>query len=296
MTPSTQYAVILGRSIVVLFSFALILPSSPAWGQVTPADYFRQNCKVCHTIGGGRLQGPDLKDVSKRQKREWLVNFLMDPPAVIDRGIASGDPYAKSILDESKGFYMQPIAGMTPQLAEKLLDLIEAESQLPESQFKGVQISTEPFTDENRKLGRKYFLGKERFQAGGTSCISCHSMQDLEALGGGRLGPDLTNVYERLEGRKALSNWLTEGTGGETMQPVFRNHSLTKDEIHALVAYFESTAAERPAEPAVSRVAFLLMGLIGAAAWVFLFDVLWKRRFHAVRRPLVESLPARGES
>ncbi len=52
------------------------------------------------------------------------------------------------------------------------------------------------------------FLAQQRLEAGGAACISCHSMHDVAALGGGRLGPDLTNVYERLEGRKALSAWL----------------------------------------------------------------------------------------
>ena len=40
--------------------------------QDTP-DYFRQNCMNCHTIGGGRLTGPDLKDVAQRRDTEWLI-------------------------------------------------------------------------------------------------------------------------------------------------------------------------------------------------------------------------------
>lgn len=36
------------------------------------ADYFRQNCTSCHTIGGGRLTGPDLKDVEGRKDSDWL--------------------------------------------------------------------------------------------------------------------------------------------------------------------------------------------------------------------------------
>src|SRR5690606_32017604 len=96
--------------------------ASAARGQDTP-DYFRQNCMSCHTIGGGRLTGPDLKDVSKRQDREWLVKFLLNPRAVID----SGDPYAKKILEESRNVPMPTPSGITPERAEKLLDLIEAE-------------------------------------------------------------------------------------------------------------------------------------------------------------------------
>ena len=261
-----------------------------AYGQDTP-DYFKLNCTNCHTIGGGRLTGPDLKDLGKRQDREWLVKFLMNPKAVID----SGDSYAKKILEESRGVTMPTPPGITKDRAEKLLDLIAAESLLEKSRFKGLQISTKPFVDADRAKGRDIFLGPQRLEAGGTACVSCHSMYDTPALGGGRLGPDLTNIYERLQGRVPLSAWLG-APGTETMQPIFKNHPLSADEIHALVAYFESTTAESPADSSGGRVAFLLFGLVGAVVGVFFLDVLWKRRFHSVRRALVEANTYRGKS
>ena len=263
-------------------------PPAAVWSQDTP-DYFRQNCMNCHTIGGGRLTGPDLKNVSERKDREWLIGFMMDPKSYIDRG----DPYAIKIFEESRKVPMPVLPGMTRERCENLLDLIEAESQLEESQFKGLQISDKPFTAADRSLGRDIFVGKQPLEAGGAACISCHSMHDIAALGGGRLGPDLTNIYERLKGRKALSAWLV-APGTETMQPIFKKHPMSGDEIHALAAYFEASAGESPAQPASSRVAFLLTGLLGAAALVFGFDAIWKRRFHSVRQPLVDatSIPA----
>ena len=72
------------------------------------------------------------------------------------------------------------------------------------------------------------------------------------------------------------------------------SHHYAQDEVHALAAYFEATAGERPAEPSSSRVAFLLMGLLLAAALVFALDAIWKRRFHAVRQPLVDDSPVKG--
>lgn len=276
--------------LVLLFVGVVATPRASGQQQDTP-DYFRQNCISCHTIGGGRLTGPDLKDVTKRQDREWLTRFLMDPASVL----ASGDPYAKKILDESRNVPMPKPPGITPDRVEKLLDLIEAESLLEESQFKGVQISTAPFTDADRALGWNIFLGPERLEAGGAACVSCHSMRGLPALGGGRLGPDLTNVYERLKGRAALSAWLM-APGTETMQPIFKNHPMTSEEINALAAYFESTMAEQPAESLTGRVAFLLLGLSGAVLGVFLLDALWGRRFHGVRRSLVEANSSGGKS
>lgn len=256
--------------------------------QDTP-DYFRQNCTSCHTIGGGRLTGPDLKNVTKRQTREWLSKYLLNPRAVID----SGDAYAKKIFEESRNVPMPTPPGINPDRAQKLLDLIEAESKLEKSQFVGLQVSTAPFTDADRARGREIYLGAQRLAGGGTACISCHSMNNAPALGGGRLGPDLTNVFERLKGRVALSAWLM-APGTETMQPIFKNHPLAADEIQSLVAYFESTAAEQPADASRAQAAFLLSGLAGAIAGVFVLDALWKSRFHSVRRSLVEANTARG--
>jgi mono/diheme cytochrome c family protein len=187
---------------------------------------------------------------------------------------------------------MPVLPGLDRARAEKLLDLIAEESKLDESQFKGLQISEAPFTDADRALGRDIFLGRHRLEAGGVACISCHSMPDMPALGGGRLGPDLTNVYERLKGRKALSAWLM-APGTETMQPIFKNHPLSSDEINALAAYLELAASESPVEPSVNRVAFLLMGLLGATGLVFAFDAVWSRRFRGVRSALVDAINGR---
>ncbi|MBT6156301.1 MAG: c-type cytochrome [Planctomycetaceae bacterium] len=269
------------RGTVVL---AVVLTATMADAQDSP-DYFRQNCMNCHTIGGGRLTGPDLKDLSKRRVgRDWMIDFLLNPKAVID----AGDSYAQEIFDASGGKVYMPVGpGMTKQRAEDLLDLIDAESKLEKSQFKGRQFSNKPFTTADRKRGRQIFEGTQQLKAGGASCISCHSMHDTPALGGGRLGPDLTEVVTRLKGRKSLSAWLV-APGTETMQPIFKGHPMSDDEIHSLVAYFEASAGKSPSEPSANRIALLLMGLVGAAGLVFVFDSLWKRRFHNVRRQLVD--------
>jgi len=260
---------------------AVLAASSTGFAQDTP-DYFRQNCMNCHTIGGGRLTGPDLKHVEQRKDREWLVQFMLNPRAVLD----SGDTYAAKLLEESRNVPMPTLPGMTRERAEKLLELIEAESKLEESHFKGLQISNKPFTDADRQAGRALFQGVQRLHAGGTACIACHTVHGQTALGGGTLGPDLTRVYERLKGRQSLSAWLM-APATETMQPAFKNHPLNSDEIHALVAYFEQLAPQSEADGSAARAAFLLMGLGAACGFVFALDAAWKRRFRDVRRSLV---------
>ena len=200
-------------------------------------DFFQVSCASCHTIGGGPLTGPDLKGVSERRDREWLVAFLMDPRGVID----SGDPYAAKLLADARGVYMQPAPGMTPELANKLLDLVDVESAREKSRFSGLQLDDRPLTDEDVELGHRLFLGRDAFAAGAPACVSCHDVDDLAALGGGQLGPDLTSVYARLEGRKALGAWLAAPPSA-VMQPLYRDAPLESDEILALVAFLKQRA------------------------------------------------------
>jgi mono/diheme cytochrome c family protein len=249
----------------------------------TPAQDFKQSCSSCHTIGGGRLTGPDLKDVAKRKDRAWLVRFINDPAGVI----ASGDPYAKEILAAAGGVPMPPVAGMTRDRAEALLDLIEAESAKEKSQFAGSALPERPLSPEDAARGRAIFVGTRRLANGGASCIACHTTGDVGWLGGGTLGPDLTRVFERYGDRRRLGAWLT-APATPTMLPTFKEHPLEEEEILGLVAYFRDAATNEEEDTAPRALTFILLGLAGAAGALVVFQRTWKNRFVGVRRRLVE--------
>jgi mono/diheme cytochrome c family protein len=261
----------------------LLAVAAPAVGQEA-ADFFRQNCISCHTIGGGRLTGPDLKNVTQRKDKAWLIQFVLGPQAMIDKG----DPYALKLQTEARGVVMPNIAGLDRARAEALLALIEAESKLAKSQFAGLQISDRPFTASDVEQGRRIFTGEKRLANGGPACISCHTIRDLGGLSGGRLGPDLTKVYERLEGRKNLAAWLF-APATATMQPVFKKQAMKPEEILPLVAYFENSARKGGQDDSVGVMTFFLLGLGGTALALIVFDAAWRGRFRAVRKPLVET-------
>lgn len=55
---------------------------------------FRQYCGICHTIGNGRLVGPDLKGITFLRSEEWLLKWTKDSQGFIK----SGDTAAKNIF------------------------------------------------------------------------------------------------------------------------------------------------------------------------------------------------------
>lgn len=267
-----------------------VLGWAPLALAIDPAKDFKQNCSSCHTIGGGRVTGPDLKDVTARKDRAWLARFILDPGAVLD----SGDAYALKLLEEARNVRMPNISGMTSDRATSLLSLIEAESRLEKSQFAGVQISDRPFTPQDVERGRRLFSGAAPLRNGGASCLSCHPIGGLGGLGGGRLGPDLTKVFERYGDRRQLGTWLS-APATQTMLPTFRDRPMEAEEILPLIAYFQAAATKHEEDTAPRGLVFLLLGLGGAAGAVLLLNRFWRSRFRGVRRSLVRAaaLPPR---
>jgi mono/diheme cytochrome c family protein len=271
-----------------LVAAGLLLLACPARAQ-QPADFFRQNCMSCHTIGGGRLTGPDLKNVPQRKDRAWLERFIQNPKAMIDRS----DSYALQLQQEARGVVMPTVPGMTPTMAKTMLDFIDAESKLAKSQFAGITISDRPFTAVDFAAGRGFFLGVRPLANGGPACISCHTLGTLGGLGGGRLAPDLTRVYERLGGRKSVGTWLS-APATPTMQAVFRGRPLQPEEILPLLATFEDAASQGREADSNALLNFFLLGFSGMVVGLVVMGAVWRGRFQAVRRPLVRGR-RRGE-
>ncbi len=244
-------------------------------------EFFKRNCASCHTIGGGRLAGPDLKGALSRRDAAWLATFIVDPKAVID----SGDPYARKILGDARGVVMPAAPGLTRPVADKLVALIAYESKLEKSKFAGTTVSDRPLTAADVVRGRALFFGEEPLKNGGPACNSCHTSISAGGFGGGRLGPDLSAAFARLEGRKALAAWLM-APPGPTMSPLYNEHAPDGEEALALTAFLKDEAAHGVDAARTSALDFLLAGGAGAAVLLALMDALWRRRFRAVRRPL----------
>jgi cytochrome c2 len=252
------------------------------------SQYFDENCAACHTIGEGPFVGPDLKNVSDRKDRDWLVRFIEDPEAVIK----SGDPDAKVLVDQFDGQIMPTLPGMTHETAEALLDFINEKSKEGQPVTGGIQVTERAFTADDIQRGRNLFYGAATFENGGPSCLACHRVGSSGGFGGGRLGPDLTEVYDRLQGRKGLGMWLS-APPLPTMKKLFAARTLTTEELEGLLAFFEDAAKGEAASAALS-IPFLLSGLAGAILGLLLLAWTWRGRFRAVRRGLVEAVTSGG--
>jgi mono/diheme cytochrome c family protein len=265
--------------VLVASAFALLFLAIPVAAD-DAETFYEDNCAGCHTIGEGPGAGPDLKGVTGRRDREWLIRFLLDPEAF------ASDPEVARMIKEADGQAMPATPGLTRELAVAILELIEQRSGT--ARAPATAAPAEPaVTPADVARGRDLFLGSSPLAAAGPACIACHESAGVPAPSGGRLGPDLTAAHERLGGRRGLVAWLG-APATPMMRAVYRPAPLTREESVALTAFLEDSAA-RGVPPRPGLPAFVVAGLGGAAAVLVFVGVTGARRLRAVRRPLVEA-------
>ncbi len=91
----------------------------------TGQQIFLDNCAACHTIGKGKLVGPDLAGVTSRRKESWLKRQIKDP----ERLIAEKDPIAMQLLKEADDVPMVSLELNDEQVVAVIAFLKSTETQ-----------------------------------------------------------------------------------------------------------------------------------------------------------------------
>ena len=266
------------RDVLVTFPAASLSGQQVAAGSGGPGQaVFEQNCVGCHTIGGGDMVGPDLQGVTEQRDTEWLTRWLLEP----DKVLAEGDPIATELLQEFNNVPMINQGLSEAEVAAILAYLANPTGEAAPAQAATAQ-TTAAALEGNSTHGEALFTGATHLQNGAPACIGCHSTSDVGVLGGGVLGPDLTNVFNRY-GETGLAVTL-QSLPFPTMQGVYDNHPLTEDEIADLYAYF---VREDQATAQSSDISFILFGLIGFVILLLISQFIWRKRVTEIRRPLL---------
>lgn len=97
-----------------------------------------QPCKACHTIGDGRLIGPDLKGVTERRDTDWLISFIRSSQTMIE----NGDELAVQLFNEYNKVPM-PDNDLTDAEIMEILEYIENYEDAPEPTSEAVKEEVE---------------------------------------------------------------------------------------------------------------------------------------------------------
>jgi cytochrome c2 len=201
------------------------------------AATFNKRCTACHTYGKGIKVGPDLKGVTERRKRDWLVKFIHASSVVIK----SGDRTATDLFAQ---FKRQRMPDWT-DLSEKQINDILNYVAIGGPDIKPAdERSAELGTTADAENGRDLFFGSKGLKYGAQACAACHSVQG--AVWGGSLGPDLSKTYFKYQDR-ALTEFLRH--------PCFQwsagtpeTHYLAAKESFSLKVFLRETALQQRAK------------------------------------------------
>ncbi len=246
---------------------------NPADGQVI----FNEKCAGCHTIGKGKLIGPDLKDITKQRDPQWIKTFIADPAKMI-----ATDPDAKQLAQQYT--MTMPTLGLQAAEIDALVAYLSNPGAAPAVQ---APIPAAAGTG-NPAAGKLLFTGQQPMTNGGTPCIACHSVTGAAPLDGGALGPDLTHVITRL-GEPGVSAAL-KTIVFPTMLGPFQNHPLTPAEQADLVAFLRDADRQQAAVPLFApgswtANALLVLGIAaGGATLLFFLLLILRLRMNARER------------
>ena len=233
----------LRRSLLVLIMVAGLLQIARAddepensSAKFTPeaAATFNKRCTACHTYGKGIKVGPDLKGVTERRKRDWLVRFIHASSSVIK----ANDPTATALFAQFKQQRMPDWTDLSEKQINDILDYIAvAGPEIKPADERNAELATPSDIEDGRQL----FSGKKRLKYGAQACVVCHSVD--HAGWGGSLGPNLTKTYLQYQDRALTEflrhpcfQWSTSDSG---------THYLTARESFSLKAFLLQAALGR---------------------------------------------------
>lgn len=237
-------------------------------------------CAACHSIGGGRMIGPDLKGVTRLRTNEWLIRFIQSPVGMLK----SGDQQAKAIFTEFNNVPM-PDNKLTAEQINKILAFIDGGLLVDSNNIDPAKIALQQRVDSILKTNSSFdidkgyalFNGSIRFSNGGASCIACHNVSYNNISRGGTLAKDLSKSFTRLNGFEGLKGIIAIPPF-PSMATAYANRDLNEEEIAYLQLFLRSADAQNPVEPIIKKTWFFHFALTSCLVLILSIALLWNRR------------------
>jgi len=249
-----------------------------SWGDKSHAQdageqVFNTTCFACHTIGGGRLIGPDLAGIHENRSQEWLEQFIRSSQTLIK----SGDADAVALFEEYNSMLM-PDSFLSDEQIRDVLSFIESSSSGKPAPAAAAPVApAEPASQEDIVAGQNLFQGDLRFENDGAPCNACHHVRNDALIGGGVLAAELTTVFSRM-GKAGVQSILGRAPF-PVMQAAYVDKELTETEVRQLVAFLEFADSEEYNQlPRDYGLGLFVSGIVGAIVLFGLFAFVWRGR------------------
>jgi mono/diheme cytochrome c family protein len=250
---------------------------------------FKQNCSACHSVGKGRLVGPDLSGVTNRRSAEWLLKFTKSSQGLIK----SGDGDAKAIFNEYNQMLMPDFPQLSDADVQSVFAFIESKSPavVETAKVEAVEEAVEEkpariATKEDIHAGMNLFSGKKTFKMGGAACLSCHHVKNDGLFGGGTLAKELTTVHGKM-GDAGLAGLLSSPPF-PAMTVAYKDNKLTEDEIFQLAAFLKHADSERIYQQPRTYEGYFIWG--GGLIFLTILFLVWITWFNRKKAMVKDSI------
>ena len=259
--------------LITLGCFLTFITSPNAQNQ--GEQLFKQKCTACHTVGGGKLIGPDLANVHIRRTEEWIIKFVHSSQSLIK----SGDTTAVAVFNQHNKVVMpdqdlnnNQIKSIIAYIASNSPDANNPNKKTPTQIFNAASI-----TAADIEKGKNIFEGSTKLTHGGPACISCHNINNQSMFNGGLLAKDLTTAFSRLSAVGV--DGILRNPPFPAMIDGFGKEPLTDQEIKELLSFLYITDKRGDVQLGLLPTQFdLLIGIIVGIniAFAILF-LSWQR-------------------
>ncbi len=265
-------------SFILLTAIIISIPGY-SYSQTPGESIFTTTCQVCHTIGKGRLVGPDLLDIENRRTEDWIIGFVKSSQDMVN----SADQDAIALFNEYNKIVM-PDQFLSDKEIKDVLVFIREQSlagdftkEIQEQITLGSGISLDHASENEITLGQKLFLGEIALTEGGPACISCHTVVNDNIISGGLLAVDLTTVFKRL--KEQGINAIISDPPFPVMKTAYNNHQIKKDEAFYLIAFLKEVDFISPVQkPDIFQRIFLFESIFGGIVLFVVYGGLWRNR------------------
>jgi len=265
--------------LILLIPFSI---STITFSQNNGEKIFLTVCRACHTIGQGKLVGPDLVNVQNKLTEDWIIKFVKSSQSMVK----SGDSSAVSIFNEFNKVIM-PDQNLSDTQIINIINYIKEKSTTVSTTD---VVVTPPFTlinslgfnldqagKEDVNFGRQYFTGEKRFTNGGPPCLSCHNVVKDQLISGGLLSKDLTNAFTRLNA--AGVDAIISSPPFPIMRTAFTEKEITLDEKYYLLTFLKQTDKDAIYQHPVNYdKKFIYSGIVGVVILMGFFGLVWSNR------------------
>jgi cytochrome c551/c552 len=208
----------------ILVSVVWLVPIQHGKAAEIGEEIFQSVCAACHTIGKGKLIGPDLASVTTRREESWLHRKIKEPDALI----AENDPIAMQLLQEADNVPMPPL----DLSDEEVIAVIAYSAAFP--------------------LAIKVIFGFQHFEVDGVMTHDTFNPNGPSALMFAWMGPFIGALI------RPFGGWISDRVGGAKVTQVVTIVMIAS----ALGVAYYMKAAYQSATPEQYFVPFLLLFLV----------------------------------